>query len=166
MELIKLNSIDTLVNKNMSPAISLFMPTFRTGTEVKQNAIRFKNLIAQSREKLKKTGMSENDIESILQPVLENIDNDFWQHQQDGMAMFISNDVCYYFNLYHDPGEFVIVSGNFYIKPVIEAITEDRIFYLLALNQHKLRLYRGSRYHIEIGRRSKKKGYSAILSSC
>jgi len=149
MELIKLKNINTLIEDSAAQAISMFMPTFRTGTEVKQNAIRYKNLIGQTRDKLEAAGKRNEDIDKLLQPAVELIDNAFWQHQEDGLAVFISNEKCYYFNLYHDPGEFVVVSKDFYIKPIIDAVTEDKLFYILALNQNNIRLFRCTRYDIE-----------------
>lgn len=150
MNLEKLDTINRLTEPTETPVLSFFMPTWRAGKEVQQNAIRFKNLVARAEEKLQETDVHKKEIESLLQPVKDLIDADtFWQHQDLGLALFCSPQDYYYFNLPENPAEEVIVSDEFYVKPLISAITEDRVFYLLSISQGNLRLYRCSRYDIE-----------------
>jgi len=150
MQLEKLDTIKQLTESGGAPALSLYMPTWRAGKEVQQNAIRFKNLVTRSEEKLQEAGLPKKEIAALLQPLTDLIPADsFWQHQDLGLALFRSSQDYYYFNLPENPAEEVVYSDEFYVKPLISAVTEDRVFYLLTLSQGNLRLFRCSRYDLK-----------------
>ncbi len=150
MNISELNTIESLIENPSPPCISIYMPAIRSGKEVKQNAIRFKNLVGKAEDKLRNTGLKDREINPLLQPVKDMIDDNlFWQHQDQGLALCLSKDSGYYFKLPYEPNEYIHLGDQFYIKPLIKALTENKIFYLLALSQNNLRLYRCTRYQIE-----------------
>lgn len=150
MNIVELNTIESLIENPSPPCISIYMPTFRSGAQVKQNPIRFKNLVGKAEEALRKKGIRDKEIDPLLQPLKDMVDdNFFWQHQKQGLAMCLSKDAGYYFKLPYEPNEYIHLDDQFYIKPLIKALTENEVFYLLALNQNNLRLYRCNRYQIE-----------------
>jgi len=150
MKLEKLDTINKLTERTEVPALSFYMPTWRAGKEVQQNAIRYKNLVTRAEEQLQQADVHKNEIAALLQPLEDLIDADhFWQHQDRGLALFRSPQDYYYFNMPESPLEEVLISNEFYVKPVIAALTEDRLFYLLTLSQGNMRLFRCSRYDME-----------------
>src|SRR5215207_768390 len=75
-----------------TPAISILMPTHRASQEIQQDPIRFKNLLRQAEQQLLETGRTPQDADAFLQPAQELLDdNDFWQHQEEGLAVFVSS---------------------------------------------------------------------------
>jgi hypothetical protein len=130
------------------PHVSLFMPTARVGAEIQQGPIRFKNLISEVESQLKQE-MRKPEIESLLNPVLERLqDDDFWQHQSDGLAFFLAREFAQSFCLAERFEELAVVEHRFHLKPLFPLLSGDGVFYVLALSQKQVRLFQGSRYHI------------------
>ncbi|WP_417388569.1 hypothetical protein [Gimesia sp.] len=144
------SDLKKLTTKTNAPLLSIYMPTYRSGREVLQNATRFKNLMKQAKQKLLATGLSESQITEMLAEASElETNEDWWQHQSDGLAIFISPN---HFDCYRVPIDFeelVIVGSHFYIRPVIQLIQGDGRFYVLAVSQNRVRLFSGSHYSIE-----------------
>ncbi|MGH8593100.1 MAG: hypothetical protein ACREV3_04395 [Gammaproteobacteria bacterium] len=135
------------------PHVSLFMPTARAGAEIQQSPIRFKNLIREVESRLEAQQMRKPEIEALLNPAQECLqDHSFWQHQADGLAFFLAREFAQYFCFPERFEELAVVEHRFHLKPLFPLISGDGTFYLLALSQNEVRLFKGSRYHInELG---------------
>jgi hypothetical protein len=75
--------------------VSIFIPTHRAGEAVRKNAdaILLKNQWKEVTDKLRKEGLTPSEIEQLGQPILELIDNtEFWSHQSDGLALFLTKN--------------------------------------------------------------------------
>jgi hypothetical protein len=73
------------------------MPTVRAG-DTQQNPIRFKNLLREAEKRLMEQGhLRQNrngDAGDFLDPLRALTDDrDFWEHQQEGLALFRSSQV-------------------------------------------------------------------------
>lgn len=136
-------------HREVGPHVSLFMPTARTGAETQQGPIRFKNLISDVESQLKEQEMRKPEIEALLNPAQERFqDDDFWQHQSDGLAFFLAREFAQSFCLAERFEELAVVEHRFHLKPLFPLISGDGAFYVLALSQNQVRLFQGSRYHI------------------
>ncbi|WP_235595986.1 baeRF7 domain-containing protein [Mastigocoleus testarum] len=126
------------------------MPTHKAGKETRQNPIRFKNLLDRAESKLVAAGLSTTETGELLQEAKTMIDDyDFWQHQELGLAYFISQSQTRYYLLPHSFTELVEVSDRFYFKPLLPLMAADNEFYLLALAQNQIRLFQASHYNIQ-----------------
>ncbi|MDK3156606.1 hypothetical protein QPK87_08445 [Kamptonema cortianum] len=143
-------SLDQLANLTQTeePSISIYLPTERRSKETRQNPIRFKNLIRQAEEQLIEQGLKTQEAHQLLQAAHELDTYDFWQHQSDGLAIFISPSLFRYYRLPLDFEELAVVSDRFHLKPLLSLFTGDGQFYLLALSQNQVRLFQGSRFSI------------------
>jgi len=136
-------------HREEGPHVSLFMSTARAGAEIQQGPIRFKNLLSEVESQLKEQEMRKPEIEALLNPAQERLqDDDFWQHQSDGLAFFLAREFAQYFCLPERFEELAVVAHRFHLKPLFPLISGDGVFYLLALSQNQVRLFHGSRYHI------------------
>lgn len=148
----KLFSIDELAiisavaNQN---CVSIYIPTEKRSTETLQNPIRFKNLVKEAEEKLIQTGLRNQDVQDLIAPVYELDEYEFWQHQSDGLVIFISPDFFAYYTVPIDFPELVVVSDRFHFKPLIPLLTDDGSFYILALSQNLVRLLQATRYSVQ-----------------
>lgn len=131
------------------PCVSLFMPTHRGGPQVRQDPIRLKNLRRAAERSLIGKGYRSSDVRSWLAPVesLEE-DDEFWQHQGDGLALFMAPAFMRLFRLPLRFEESVIVTDRFHVSPLLPYLTEDERFYLLALSQNGCRLLRCTRHTV------------------
>lgn len=149
MSLLTKEELKTLIDTKEGLCVSIFMPTHRAGPETRQDPIRLKNLVTEAEEKLIAEGLRGPDARTLLQPAAALIeDHDFWQQQSDGLAIFISADL---FRLYRLPLEFeelLVIADRFHLKPLIPVLSDGKQFYVLALSQNKVRLFRGEQYNI------------------
>ena len=150
MNLFTINELTTLTTASNSTCISIYAPRSRLGIETKQNPIRLKNLVRQTEEKLLALGMRGQDAKELLQPIHElNINDEFWQHQSDGLAIFLSPNQFRYYCLPIAFPELTVVSDRFHIKPLLQLMSGDGTFYVLGLSQNQVRLFQGTRYHLD-----------------
>lgn len=128
--------------------VSFFIPTYRAGHE-QEDRIRYKNALSQVREKLEAEDWSAKDINKYLKEATSRIDDlDFWQHQSDGLAVFIYDGKTEFHPLPIDFDSFVFVGDRLYLKPLLPVITGNAKFFLLAISQDDVRFFEADRYSI------------------
>lgn len=146
MDSLTRQDLDTLINVQGEWCVSMFMPTARTGTEVQQNTIRFRNLLRQAEERLAQLNVRVPDINTLLAPAQGLLDDPaVWRNMSDGLAVFVGTDQLDWFRLPITFNELVVVERNFHVKPVLPLLSGDGQFYVLALSQDQIRLLAGSR---------------------
>ncbi|MEP1080219.1 hypothetical protein NDI52_33190 [Leptolyngbya sp. PL-A3] len=124
------------------------MPTVQLSSETQQNPVRFKNLLQQAKAELEKYELHSADPNQFLQPASELDENEFWQQQNAGLALFISEGFFRFYQVPIDLIELVVVSDRFHLKPLIPLLSGDDRFYVLTLGQRDVRLLEGNRYGI------------------
>ncbi len=145
MELLSGEQLKGLMSKQDGPCLSMFMPTHRTGGEIKQDQIRFKNLLRNAEERLAALGLRTQESLDFLAPLQKLTSNVlFWRKQIDGLAFFVSRDVFHSFSLPVSFEELVLISDRFHIKPLLPLFGQFPRYYLLALSQNQVRLYEGA----------------------
>lgn len=149
MSLLSLEDLKTLVEASEGICLSLYMPAVKAGAETQQNPIRFKNLIKQAEARLQECGLSHTEAVDFLKPVMDLDQNDFWQHQDEGLAIFLAKDSLRYFCVPLSFDELVVVGDSFHLKPIMPLLVGDGEFYLLTLSQEHVRFLKGSRYQIQ-----------------
>lgn len=131
--------------------ISTYIPTHRSGMETLsgQDSINLKNQLKEIRNKLQNAGLSAGQIEKLVNPILELVENnDFWRYQSEGLAVFAAEDIFEKFTLPVSFREFNYVSSEFYLTPILPLFNDDGLFYLLTLKKDEVRFYEASKYGI------------------
>jgi hypothetical protein len=83
----------------------------------------------------------------LLAPARELLDDqDFWRHQSDGVAIYLAPGFMRTFRLPVSLEDLVVTGSRFYIKPVLQAMTGEDRFHVLALSQKQVRLLWCSRF--------------------
>ncbi|GBE90339.1 hypothetical protein [Nostoc cycadae] len=145
MKLLSIDEIKTLTEHNEKPCVSLYMPMQKAGSEIRQNPIRFKNLIREAQARLEAMEISKNEANQLLQPAMELDTGEFWENQDQSLAIFIAPGIFRYYQLPMEFAELVVVSDRFHIKPLLYLINHDGQFYVLALSQQDLKFFAGTR---------------------
>ncbi|WP_017314110.1 baeRF7 domain-containing protein [Mastigocladopsis repens] len=148
MKILSIYQLKTLIEKQDGVCVSIYMRTPRLGTETQQDPTRFKNLLREAEEQLIKSGLRGQDARELLERAKELDEYKFWQHQSDGLAIFISNNLFSYYCLPINFQELVVVTDRFHLKPLLPLLTGDGQFYILALSQNQVRLFQGTRYSV------------------
>lgn len=139
------SELGALMEQQIGPCISLFLPTERAGVDTQQNPLRLRNLMREAEHHLLLNNLSVSQVEAVLEPARGLVENEpFWLHPEDGLAVFRSPDL---FRTYWLPIRFkeqAIVTRHFYLKPLLPFLTGDGRFYLLVLSHNHIRLIEGT----------------------
>ncbi|HEX2242461.1 MAG TPA: hypothetical protein VHK27_04245, partial [Gammaproteobacteria bacterium] len=137
-----------LENRSAGPRVSIYMPTVQAGSQTLQNPIRFKNLLRQAEDLLRERGIKAREIKRLLERAGSMTDDQaFWQHQDVALAVFIAQDAYYAYRLPIQAEELALVQDRFYIRPLLQALSENERFYVLALSQNRVQLFECNRYN-------------------
>ncbi|REK18806.1 MAG: hypothetical protein DWQ37_03090 [Planctomycetota bacterium] len=147
MDRITRQDLQRLVAHEAPLKLSIYMPTYRAGREVRQNPIRFKNLLKQAGSLLSQHDVADSKTYLKSALALEN-DSDWWQHQADGLALFLSQDEFSYFRLPADFEERCIVGPRFHLAPLASLVQDNGRFYMLAVSKNRVRLFEGSKFSV------------------
>ena len=144
---LKRDELKALAEVTATPCVSMLMPTDRSGPETQQGAVRFKNLLEQTKGELEHAG---HDC-SILAPIDSLSTNaTFWQHQSEGLAIFLTSDDCRLIKLDRSVKEHVCVADSFFLLPLICQHTSSEGHLVLSLTWDSASLSRFDGQSIEL----------------
>jgi hypothetical protein len=90
--MISRSDLTPLIDATPQLGVSLFLSTHKLGRETRQNPIGLKNLLSDAHQRLSDQGLAESEINTLLAPATELVeDYDFWQNQEHGLAVFLSD---------------------------------------------------------------------------
>ncbi|NJL82497.1 MAG: hypothetical protein HC890_05200 [Chloroflexaceae bacterium] len=127
------------------PCVSIYLPAHSAGPEIRQDPIRFKNLLKAAEESLLAQGVRRSRVLGLLAPLHELDNDEFWRHQDRGLAAFAAPDFVRHYRLPLEFEALALVAEHFHLTPLLPLLTGDGRFYILALNQSHLRLLEASR---------------------
>lgn len=149
VDLVSWSDLIALTGEHAEPCISVFMPTHRTGPGIQQDPLRLKNLLLEAAEQLRPGRLRSPEVRRLLQPAQDLVRQRlFWQHQADGLALFISPGWIRSYRLPLALPELVVVADRFHIKPLLPLFAAEGRFFVLALSQNEIRLLAGSRHTV------------------
>lgn len=129
--------------------LSLFMPMRRGPDKTQENRIRLKNLHKTIETKLPEHDVPSAQGEQFLESVETLLENGRLPSDSDGLALFAKeNDTQVHF-LPQSFAECVMVDNQFFIKPLLPLLAEDKEFFILTLSQNEVQLYRADQEKIE-----------------
>lgn len=151
MDALSRDDLELLVRQPRSPCVSLYMPAHRSGRETQQDPVRLKNLIRRAEERLLAAEIRRRDASEVLRPARELIEDEaFWQHQSEGLAMFLRAGWSRWYRLPLDFEEMIVVSDGFHVSPLLPLLTGDGRFFVLALSENEARLLAGTRSVVHV----------------
>lgn len=149
MDVLNFESVTELMNRTHEDSISIYMPTFRKGSEGGQNLIRYKNLIRSVEKQLQDKKWDTNKTDDFLYKAKQLLqDTDFWNHQLDGLAIFIAPGEFQYIKLPAAVEERIYFGSHYYFKPVLPLLNGEMLFYIIALDLKKTSLFKCTHYSI------------------
>jgi hypothetical protein len=146
MRLLSSKELVALADERGGPCVSIFLPAHEPGNE-QQGPIRLRNLLREAERRLAIAGQRHPRARDVLAPGFELAgDASFWWDiPVGGLALFLAGDGGRHIWLPYRPRELVVVGDRFHIKPLLPLLCGDGRFYLLALSQHRVRLFAGDR---------------------
>lgn len=144
-----LDQVKDLAGVTEAPCVSIYLSTHRKGQETQQDPIRLKNLLREVEPELVERGLRSTEAAAFLTQARDLIDDrDLWNHQLEGMAVFVSPGLFEYYRLPIAVEDRASVDTSFHILPLIPAVAPDFDFHVLNLDQNNIRLLRGNRHSI------------------
>lgn len=127
------------------PCLSLYQPTHRRYPENQQDPIRFRNLMKQLEQSLRRK-YPKREVRTLLQPfdALASAP-DFWNHTADGLAVLSAPDMFRIYKLQRPVAELAIAADNFHTKPLLRTIQSADRYQVLGLNRGAIKLFEGNR---------------------
>ncbi len=117
--------------------------------ETQQDPLRLKNLLREAEQQLVELEVRPAEARDWLAPASALLDDaDFWQHQSNGLALFIAEGFFRYYRVPLSLEELVVASSRFHLKPLLALFAEDGQYYVLALSQDQVRLLECTRYSV------------------
>ncbi len=149
MQSISQNELQSLIQKNGGACVSIFLPTVRVG-DTQQNKIRLKNLLRTAEKRLEEHEIRGPEAADLLKPARNLLDDQtWWEHQDDGLAIFLAKDVFKTFRLPISFGELVAIEKRFHLKPLFPLLKGDGHFYILCLTKRDIRLLSCQRFSVQ-----------------
>ena len=150
MEKISFDLLKQMMEADFGGLVSIYLPTWRFGSETGQSRIQLKNLLKEAEERLVGIGYGSRDAGELLKPCTKLLDDTlFWQNQDRTLALFISKDSFRYFRLPISSEETLTVSNRYYLRPLIKYLSSDTSFNVLTLSQSEIKLYTAGPFGIE-----------------
>jgi hypothetical protein len=138
--------LDELLQWRDWPVVSIYMPTHRAGPDIRQDPIRLKNALREAEDRAMQAGLSRLQAGRLLRPGWDLIDDSlFWLHQGEGLALFLANPRHEVQRLAFPVPERLVVADRPHVKPLLELLTGDGRFHVLAVSQKEVRLLEASR---------------------
>jgi len=149
--MIKSDELRALLDAESGPAVSVYLPTHVAGREIRQDPIRFRNLIDRAAERLTSLGMRQPEVEAFLGEARSlAADEEFWRHQDRGLAVFVGPGLLRTLKLPFEPNEESVVSAHtFHLTPLLSLFRQEHRFFVLTATANDVRLFRATQDAME-----------------
>lgn len=150
LELPQDDDLKMLIGRHPAPCVSVYMPTYFLARETWQDPIRYRNLLREVDDELnRRKFFDRRQIERFLEPARAMLeDHAFWQHQGEGLAVFLSADAFRYWRLPLPFDELAVVDEHFRVGPLLPLLFDNKKFYILAISKNETKLYRGTHHGV------------------
>ena len=149
MPILQKNEMAELLTAQGGACLSLFMSLQQGPDKVKNNRIQLKNLHKSVQNRLnKETDLAETQA-NLLAPIESLLENGRLSTNSSGLAIFAGDEMAQTFFL---PKQFraqAVVDKQFYIKPLLPLLNNNRQIFLLTLSQNQVRLFQFTQDSIE-----------------
>ncbi|MBD3615239.1 MAG: hypothetical protein HUJ22_01610 [Gracilimonas sp.] len=143
MSVVNRETIEKLISETQDVNVTIFIPTHKKGEEGKQDSIRLKNIIQKTKNELIEKGWKENRVDELFKPVYTKTEeNQFWLHQDKGLALYVNEQYFDFFKIPVSPKENFYISDNFLITPLLELQNHHNIYHVLLLSQSETKMFK------------------------
>jgi hypothetical protein len=138
------SDLHELIAPRVEHRLSLYMPLHAPGAEGPQNAVRLKNLLRDAQSQLELHGLRPAAARAMLQSAASLTENAaFWRQSEGSLALLIAPQTLSCYHLPESVAEAVHVGRRFVVGPLLTLLDEAHRFWLLALSENSVRLFRG-----------------------
>jgi len=144
------STLRTLAQIPPGPRVSLFVPTSPSSDTTQDGALHLKNLLKDAHGQLNDRGISAAEATDLLAPAEKLAgDRHYWQHQQHGLALFLSPAGLVEVSVDHALEPVAVASDLFDVLPLMPGLTSDDTFFVISASQDAVTVYRGDAQGLE-----------------
>jgi hypothetical protein len=141
--------LTTLIDAAPGVGVSIFLPMQKVGRETRQNPIALKNMLSEAEESLSQQGVEAAQITTLLAPAQALLDDyDFWQNQDHGLALFLSDAGMQTHKLPVPMAERVVTGPEFHIAPLLPLLDGDAPFVVLSATAEGVHTHLATRFEM------------------
>jgi len=151
MDIFQLDDFNKLCRIRNDNASSIYLSTHKSGVEVNEgiDRIAYKNEVYKVMDLLEAKGFEEEFVKKYMRPFFELLRNDdFWKTLNKGLAIFATDCDFYVYRLPVSFETFTSLANAFILTPVLP-LADEFHYFVLALEQNHVSLYRCNKYTIE-----------------
>ncbi|MDQ3951971.1 MAG: hypothetical protein M3279_03240, partial [Actinomycetota bacterium] len=142
--------LTSLLQPQEGLTVSIYHPTVQTAIEPQESSLHLKNLLTKAKNELAEREVARQEIDELLAPAYDLLEErTFWQHQLKGLAVFLTRSGMRYFRLPFEVEEMVSIGDSVHLKPALPALNLHGHFFVLALAQDQVQMYRATEHSIE-----------------
>jgi Bacterial archaeo-eukaryotic release factor family 3 len=139
--------LDELLVWDRPPAVSIYLPTHPASREVRQDAIRLRNLLGTAAKRMAAAARRVPETAELLEPARRLVDDEeFWRRQERGLALFLAPGFARVHKLPIEVPETLAVGRQLRIRPLLSLVDPAGRFWLLSVTAGRTRLWQGSRW--------------------
>ncbi len=145
------NELRELSDFEMPGCVSIYAPYIGISSGINASRAEVKKLIHQAETALKSSGMRPRLIKKTLRPALQLVENvEFWLVNRESLALFVHQKLFRCYRIPETVGTHLLaVENGFYLEPIIDAMKDNKRYYVLALSHKNVRLYEGDHYRLK-----------------
>ena len=127
------------------PLVSLYLPSHGHDAESEQDRIQFRTLVEQARGKLAQEydHREHTGVDERLDHVAEHLQDALGPAAEGGLAVFVSNDRTYLYQLGYPVEPLAFVGEHFYVKPLLRRFQYGSRYFLLGLSADRFAFIHG-----------------------
>ncbi|MFM8253430.1 MAG: hypothetical protein ACKOBW_17725 [Planctomycetota bacterium] len=130
--------------------VTIYLPTHVGHHENRDDAIQLKNVADQLTDELIAHGMRPAAARELMLPVRQlPLDEPYWAERGAGLAVFLSPDTFQALRLSRTVPLYTVVNRRFHVRHLLPIVTENHHFFVLAISQKFVTLFRGDRDHLQ-----------------
>jgi hypothetical protein len=126
-----------------SPCVSLYLPLDPKHPQIAADRVMLKDLVADARRQLEATTIRRPAIDALLAPVESLLVAERWPLGFRGYGLFNAPGRSLELSLDVGVPAVAVVADRFVVTPLVGALADTGSFYLLAISQGRVRLFRG-----------------------
>jgi hypothetical protein len=130
-----------LIGKRSDAAVSFYIRTTPETQNIGAARTTLGNLLKEAEQQLADVGTPKRTVWPISEQVADLLeDDDFWAHQANSLAVFVTPGSIRTFRLPNHLTDMVQVSDRFHVKPLLRSLSVQNHAFVLALTENGVRL--------------------------
>lgn len=135
------SDIVRLADTRADPCVTIYLATTPLTEKAQADRIALKNLLAEAVRQAEAAGIAKRALWPIEEAAGDLVeDDDFWAHQANSLALFLTPDSAASYRLPNRIDGGVHVSDRFHLSPLLRAATFPHNAYVLAIGKGGARL--------------------------